>query len=103
MGSEMCIRDSKDINKSHVDIIMLHVDINKSHVKIIMMHVDIDKSHVDEFMMHVDINKSHVHINKSHVDIIMLHVCRASCVIRLHLLKNYWTNLDQIWNAAYVV
>ena len=29
------------INKSHVNIIMLHVDINKSHVNIIMLHVDI--------------------------------------------------------------
>ena len=55
------------INKSHVDIIMLHVDITKSHVDIIMLHVDINKSHVHIIMLHVD-------INKSHVDIIMLHV-----------------------------
>ena len=33
--------ESVDINKPHVNIIMLHVDINKSHVHIIMLHVDI--------------------------------------------------------------
>ena len=43
------------INKSHVDIIMLHVDINKSYVDLIMLHVDINESHVYIIMLHVDI------------------------------------------------
>ena len=60
------------INKSHLNIIMLHVDITKSHVDIIMLHVDINKSHVHIIMLHVDINESHVHIIMLHVDIIYL-------------------------------
>ena len=30
-----------DLNRMHVNIIMLHVDTNKLHVNIIMLHVDI--------------------------------------------------------------
>ena len=84
---------NKYINKSHVNIIMLHVDINKLHADIIMLHVDINKSHVHIIMLHVcqimalvrkfltkidnvhvNINMVHVDINNSHVNIIMLHV-----------------------------
>ena len=78
------------INKSHVNIIMLHVDITKSHVDIIMLHVDINKSHVDIIMLHVDINKSHVNIIILYVDIIYL-ACRgqkyATIIRRLQALK----------------
>ena len=44
---------------STCDLFMLTCDLllNKSHVNIIMLHVNITKSHVDIIMLHVDINK----------------------------------------------